>query len=175
MNHSPQEIEKAFSALPDDLYEAMYQVDVNNTIFAIGKKHGVHIDKQEFLKGNILFVLLGLEKASDFAYNIKGKLGLSTEAESKLISEINESVFRAVREKFKDIRSGKGEDDQEALHPEDALHQTEHEVLKSSKIEIGDHPKSLTPKLPNTPQPSGGSPAAPNIQTSSDPYREPIE
>jgi hypothetical protein len=176
MNHSPQEIEKAFSALPDDLYDAMYQVDVNNTIFAVGKKYGVHIDKQELLKGNVLFVLLGLEKASDFSYNVKNKLGLSADDEAKLVNEINESVFKAVRDRFKEIRSGKGDENQEALHPEDMLHHAEHEVLKSSKIEIGDHRKTLTPKLPHS-----GSQAAPTPATSvpepssADPYQEPIE
>jgi hypothetical protein len=188
MRHSPEKIQEAFDSLPDDLYEAMYQIDVDDIVLQIGRKYGVHIDKQGNLKGAVVLVLIGLEKASDFRLNIKSQLGIDPESEAELISEINEEIFHTVREEYKKIRNKNNLIPLEKRLSENDINSEEKEILEKSKIHIEGitkdykpEVKSVIPKLSLTKAKVSTKETTEHVVTpkekiykANDPYHEPV-
>jgi len=94
---SQQELEKAFNALPDDIKSAITAENSGNDITAIAKNKNLHIDQAGILNQEIVFVMLGLVKTSEFEPRIRERLGLDAGKAKELTEAVNEQMFAPLR------------------------------------------------------------------------------
>ncbi|OGZ56413.1 MAG: hypothetical protein A3G60_00305 [Candidatus Ryanbacteria bacterium RIFCSPLOWO2_12_FULL_47_9c] len=70
---------------------------------AIGKQHGLLIDKIGIMAEETGYVMLGLEHPNDFIKNLAETLGIADEKAQAIAKDINEQVFRPIRDHLIDI------------------------------------------------------------------------
>lgn len=98
-----QEFESRFKTLPEDIQKALTAVASVDTIFAIGKKHGLMVDQIGKMADEIWKVMLGLANPRDFIRNLAGLLGIESEKASAIANDVNAQMFQTVRESLRKI------------------------------------------------------------------------
>lgn len=101
MEYTPEQIEKKFESLPEDVKDAISSVETTNIILEIGKENKLQIDEMGELVDETGLVMLGFTKSEDFVSHIKNRLNVSNEIAEKLAREINEKVLLQIRESLK--------------------------------------------------------------------------
>ncbi len=97
-------IEK-FKNLPQDLKDAIFDVNSANIIQAIAKKYGLNIEQTGKLAEEVGLLMLGSVHPRDFIRNLSKKLEIDIETAKKIASEINEEIFSKVKESLKKIHA----------------------------------------------------------------------
>src|SRR3989344_680499 len=100
---SNKEILERYANLPNDLKDAIFSNVTTENINAVGKNHGLTIDKIGELAEETGFVMLGLTPPSDYIKNLAGRVGANPEQVRAIAEEINQKVFQPVRESLKKI------------------------------------------------------------------------
>ncbi len=149
---TPELLEKYYKALPDNLRSALRDKSIENEVFTIGKKRGLHIDLLEILMSEVHFFILGATHPADFKRNISKKLDLDSMATNDLVEDLNKEIFLPIRESLQVVHGDGGEAERKAAKNfvTQKLNQTEQASEKTS-----DH--SITRSADH------------------DPYREPID
>jgi hypothetical protein len=170
--YTPEQIQKRFESLPEDVKEAISSIDTTNTILEIGRSNSIQIDELGELVDETGLVMLGFTKPSDFVSNIESRLGVSKEIAEKLVKEINEKILLKIRESLKKITEEKKEieekiDVEEIIRPKKLLeeqksdldeedmfdHQKEREdMMRELEGESFKAQNTETQKLPNKTQ-----------------------
>lgn len=96
-----EELLNRYEALPQDLKETMMSVETAETIFEIGKKFGLNIEKTGKLAEEIGFVILGVIPSKDFVADLKEILEVDAEKALNVASEINHRIFLKIRDALK--------------------------------------------------------------------------
>ncbi len=104
MDYSAEQINKAFEKLPKILTEAILETNIDEIELNITNKYKIHLDTATILSNYIIFTLIGLMKAEDFGPNVMKDLGLPEEDSQKIIKDINNLIFKVVRENMKNIQ-----------------------------------------------------------------------
>lgn len=92
-----------YKKLPQDLQDAIFSVDVTNSIEEIGKKYNLLIDKMGLLADETGMVMLGETHPRDYISNLSQKLGIDKETARKIAEDINQQIFQKVRESLRKI------------------------------------------------------------------------
>lgn len=100
---TPQTLSKLFKALPQDVRDIYSSDKTTEALITIGKKYSVHIDKLGGLVDETGFVLLGKTHPKDYIRNISARLNLKPEDAKSIAEEINEQIFKPLRESLKQI------------------------------------------------------------------------
>ena len=103
MDETEQLIFEQFKKLPQDVQDAITSNRVREQIKAIGEKHQLHIDQIGSLETETTFIMIGLEPAKDYIRNIARELRLDCATAQKIAVDVNEQIFRPVRESLKKI------------------------------------------------------------------------
>src|SRR3989344_640046 len=103
MDETEQLIFEQFKQLPQDVQDAITSNRVREQIKAIGEKHQLHIDQIGSLETETTFIMIGLEPAKDYIRNIARELRLDGATAQKIAVDVNEQIFRPVRESLKKI------------------------------------------------------------------------
>lgn len=93
--------------LPEDLKEQINSPHTAQKIKLIAHKHGLD-EKKQNLEDEIMDVLSGKESPQNLTANLEKSLGMAeTQAESVVV-DINEHIFKSVRDSLRKINSGDG-------------------------------------------------------------------
>ena len=196
-------IERAKSQLPEETRQAIDAVQWRTTILEMRLKKGYTFEQLGDLEIETDLMLCGLVTPENYPKELEARLHITRAQSEELMKEMNELVFKKIREEFIKITEEK-----KALNPkpqrnsslivrrEEGITTEDHQALKSAGIEIIDHhltdslelPSPIAQKL-STPvkvetvktehalgnlSKTAPTPAPKNI-SGVDPYREPIE
>ena len=103
-----KEILRRFEKLPRDIQQVILSSDFPSKIEEIRKKHNLTDEQAADLNNESTFVMIGLERPADFVDNIQDALKLSQESANAIAIEVNEMVFKEIRESLKRIHEAAG-------------------------------------------------------------------
>ncbi|MFA4890158.1 MAG: hypothetical protein WC587_00775 [Candidatus Paceibacterota bacterium] len=101
-----EQILEKYEQLPHDLKEAIFSVEMTETIKSIGDKYKLAIDKIGALANESGMVMFGATRPKDFVPNIMSRLGVDKDTANKIASDVNFQVFLKVRESLKKLHGG---------------------------------------------------------------------
>ena len=147
MPYTIEQINEAFDKIPPELVSAMAMINVNKKIADIGKKFSLHVDALGEIAGEINMALVGLARAEDFPARLREIIKLPEDQFSRLISEINESIFEAIRKKVQ-LASVAEEETEEipATSPAAPYSSSAEDMLRASGVEVVSGTSSI-PKM----------------------------
>ncbi len=172
--YTPQQLREIYLKLPEDLKDAIFNVDSAEIIQAIGKKYNLPIDKTGELADETGLVLLGLTHPDNYIFNLAQRLNTDKETAGKIAEEINNQIFAKVRESLKKIHGAISAPQPEVAAKESVV---KDEILK--EIEKEEMPEIMkgtkNPFEAKTKEEVLRIPPAEKKYPEKDPYREPIE
>ncbi len=95
-------IADSFKKLSPDLRSAIGKLPLTDITQRIAFKNNLHVDQSGALYTETLLVLLGIEKMESLASNLQRELGMQGAQLQTIVNELNENVFKAVRENLQD-------------------------------------------------------------------------
>ncbi|MDP3726088.1 MAG: hypothetical protein Q8R36_02730 [bacterium] len=126
-------IQEQFKVLPKDVQSAILAVDLRKKLQTITEKHRLHLDQAGVLETETLFIMLGLEHPKDYIANITRELHIDAEHAKKIAVDINEQIFRPIRESLKKIHNIGEESGEQKVESSGASEQT-HSHTELGKI-----------------------------------------
>ncbi|MBI2122226.1 MAG: hypothetical protein HYT98_03820 [Candidatus Sungbacteria bacterium] len=100
-NYSQQEVQAQIKKLPPVLREALFDADIAEKIYEIGRNAGLMVDKIGLLAQETGDITLGFSKPSDFIKNLSESLSIDTDKARDIAGRINQAVFLPLREALK--------------------------------------------------------------------------
>lgn len=141
---TPKPISPKFNSLPEKLQQAIAQSDYQNKIYSLGRKYSLSIDEMGILEEIVTRIMLGTLPSENLENEIKYKIEIPEEKNKELIGELNESIFKNIRELIKTKSENILEEDV-PLPPyrqkEESLPKTEDKIDNTEEVEIIDEPK----------------------------------
>ncbi|MDP9249207.1 MAG: hypothetical protein M3M85_01705 [bacterium] len=93
-------IEKARMGLPEDTRSAIDAVDWRGVIMQIRNKEGYDFIQLSELETETELLLCGLANPEEYPKHVEKGMGISREAAQKLVNEMNEKVFKKIKEEL---------------------------------------------------------------------------
>ena len=90
-------IKERFKELPPELQKAVSATDWTAKVKIVADKNGLMLDQMGTLQYEVLFVMLGIEPASDFVGNMVSRLNIKRDKAEAIAKNINEVVFGPIR------------------------------------------------------------------------------
>lgn len=187
-----QKIKEKYDVLPDDIKQAISNVDFGEKISEIAKKNNLLIDQADSLYTEVFLATLGVEPIADFSKNISENIGISTAVANAIAQDVNGRIFLPIRESLQKIQVPEEETEVPVnSERESILHDIEHpQPTPERGTPITDTARELEMKS-STESFVGAKMTAPSISTAesstiqvppapaekkyaADPYREPI-
>lgn len=130
-------IEKAKADLPQETLQAINAVDWRNALLEIKTKKGFSIEKLEDLELETELMLCGLSNPSNYEKEIRERLDLSPMEAKDIVTEMNDKVFKKIRDAFAKIMEEKNS----KIENEVKVSETKEDmsVLKQAGIEVIDN------------------------------------
>ena len=100
-----KEILSRFEKLPNDIKRVILSSDFPRKISAIREKHLLTPEQEVDLSDEATFVMIGLERPGAFVENVRKELSIPYEKASAIALEVNETVFKEIRESLKQIHT----------------------------------------------------------------------
>ncbi len=98
-----EDLKKQFEALPVEIQKAISDVDLPIKLQEIVKNNKLMIDQAGGLETETILVLFGLESLENYVKNLIANVGLSSIQASIVAHDVNESIFKNIRESLKKI------------------------------------------------------------------------
>jgi len=135
MEYTPKQLREKYLKLPQDLKDAMSNIDVSGAIRNIGKKNNLTIDKIGDLGNETGMVMLGVTHPNEFISNLASRLEVDKEVARNIANDINEQIFKPVRDSLRKIHNIR--DDSAKVSPLENLkdHQGE-SLMENSREDI---------------------------------------
>src|SRR3989344_3731045 len=117
-NLTEGQIETMYKNLPNDLKTVFFSANKDETIESIGRKYNLAIDKIGDLANEAGMVMLGVTHPNDFIGNLADRLEIDKEKARAIAQEINEQIFKKVRDslrKIHNMREGGEEEEQDKI------------------------------------------------------------
>src|SRR3989338_2856841 len=151
-NYTDQQISQMYDNLPEDLKDSIFSVDTTSVVNEIGRKYGLAIDKIGDLANETGMVMLGVTHPNEFIGNLADRLEVDKEKARAIAQEINEQIFKKVREslrKIHNIREGAEEEQKTEIErhqgPSLMAGQSREDILK--EIEKDHSQENLVPDI----------------------------
>jgi hypothetical protein len=109
MQYTKDQLYNFFEELPGDVKEAMSSVETTRIILDMQKKYAFHVDQTGSLSNEILLLSLGLTPPQKFSENIEKRMRISPDVAQKVTVEVNEKIFRPIRESLMRIHKKRSE------------------------------------------------------------------
>lgn len=107
MNYTTAQLHEILKELPPDVNEAIGSVDYIDTLMSMEKKYRLHIDQADALGNEIYKLMLGLIPPQEFIGQIETSAHIPRETAKLIAAEVNEKIFRPVRESLIQIHKMK--------------------------------------------------------------------
>ena len=146
-------LKKRFGELPKDVQKAILSVDTSAAFMRITTKHALSIDQAGKLENETTFVMLGFEHPTDFTKNLQKSLGLSEEKIRDIAQDINEQIFRPIKDSLRKIHGL--ESDATTIQKTTAekileLNLGAKEIPKKPEFKMPPYIPPIPPKVPRT-------------------------
>jgi hypothetical protein len=102
-NTLKQDLKKQFDALPPEVQAAISDADLPKKLQDIVKNNKLMIDQAGGLQNETILVLFGLEPLENYVKNLQTNVGLSSIQASVIAHDVNESIFKTIRESLKKV------------------------------------------------------------------------
>ncbi len=153
MIYTKEQKKELFQNLPDDVKEAVSSVETTDIIIELEKKYKLHIDQTGELSNEVLLLTLGVTSPQKFIDNLESRLRISRDVAAQITADVNEKIFRPVRESLMKIHRAKAEEGEEATEGDS---KKEAEKLPVKTVDIVEEKLSgtvVSPKKISTPDP----------------------
>ena len=200
-----EKLDDSLMKLPLDVQNAILKSNYKNSLYTISKNHNLNVSKMWVLEKAVIDTMLGKLSPDGFGKYIQKNIQLTPEENTSLINEVNDKIFKVIREGMMDNSktSAPTNNPRKVIEDSDILMQAGIEITKPeekisepiSKMEERDellskveHPDQIERSIPQkvTPQeikstPTGQTqttqpkPVVPDLSNTADPYRMPIE
>lgn len=107
MPYTQEQIDTMFAELPGDVKDAMSAVDTVHVLADIQKKYSLHIDQAGELSTDAALLMVGAIKPQEFIGQIETNLRIPHETAKLIAAEVNEKIFRPVRDSLMQIHKMK--------------------------------------------------------------------
>lgn len=97
MRYSKKFLNERYHTLPESIQDMMGSVEIGEVISSIEKKHNID---DNHLGIEITYVMVGVEKSSNFICNLKAHLNLSGEKVNAISKDVNEKIFLPMLDVF---------------------------------------------------------------------------
>ena len=114
-NFTEEQIAQMYDNLPEDLKDVIFGLEMNEIVEKIGRENQLNIEQIGDLANETGMVMLGVTHPNEFIGNLTERLEVDKEKARAIAQEINEQVFKKVREslrKIHNIREGEEEENQ---------------------------------------------------------------
>lgn len=102
--YTPEELQEMFRALPKDIQDAIFSLDVSEKINTIGRKNSLTVDQLGEFGSEIGLVLLGATKVSEFVDNLAERLKVSKDYALRLAGATNTEIFSPIRSSLEKVQ-----------------------------------------------------------------------
>jgi len=189
MRISQDIVEKKLAEAPEAIRAQATSDDVANALATIAQEHGLHIDQAGIIDEETLYVMLGIEEASDFVEKLRERLNLSEPAARSLAEDINKKIFLAIRNSLQ----AQPQEESASATKEDILAEIENPLPTIHPISAADQTipgpamqREVILEAPKPPQAPASNDLLANkltqpqnspaqkVKYAVDPYREPI-
>lgn len=102
---TPDEFRKKYAELPPNLREAYGSIKTTEILEEIGKKHGLRVDQLGGLVDETGEVMLGVTPPSEYVAQLEGAVGVSREKAKAIALDVNERVFKPIRDALKRVHN----------------------------------------------------------------------
>mgnify|MGYP001617430965 CR=1 FL=1 len=142
-NFTEEQIAQMYDNLPEDLKDAIFGLEMNEIVERIGRENQLNIEQIGELANETGMVMLGVTHPNEFIANLAERLEADKEKARIIAQEINEQIFKPVRESLRKIHNMReeGEGEKQADVPED--HQGEALMVGMSSISRSDILKEI--------------------------------
>lgn len=103
MDFSNEQLRAAYNKVPENIRAVISSEDTDEKIFDISQKYDLHIDTTGGLGKLTLMVMIGLLKPQEFIPELTRRLKLDQETANKVAQEVNEQIFKPIRDSLKRI------------------------------------------------------------------------
>src|SRR5262245_51423759 len=95
-----QKLKERFHQLPKVVQDAITSADVQKHLRELADTNKLHLDQWESLENEVMMTLLGFQKPSELASNIKGSLEVPDQVAQDLAVNISRIVFEPIRQQL---------------------------------------------------------------------------
>ena len=132
--YTPEEYNAILDKLPDIIRDKVLSMDTTNLIWKIGETHRLQVDKIGTMHDMVMDTMMGIISSKDLPTELSKELNLPSAEIIPLMTEIDEKVFKPVREiMMKSFREGSPNKIRTISRIEENddehLHLTKHDVL----------------------------------------------
>ncbi|MFA5652009.1 MAG: hypothetical protein WC933_01475 [Candidatus Paceibacterota bacterium] len=103
MQNEDKEFKDYMETLPPEIKQAIYSIDYPQKLQEIVKNNKLMIDQAGKLEAETTLVMAGIEPMDKYVKNLMGNVGLSSIQASVVAHDVNESIFKNIRESLKKI------------------------------------------------------------------------
>lgn len=107
MKYTTAQLHEILKELPPDVNEAIGSVNYIDTLLDIEKRYRLHLDQADALGNEIFKLMLGLTSPQQFIDAIVSAVKIPRETAKLIATEVNEKIFRPVRESLMQIHKAK--------------------------------------------------------------------
>lgn len=93
-----ESMDKRFSSLPNEVQEAIALSGWKESIYEIAKKYGLNIEKTGMLEEITVNTLCNIIKTEQYESEIKSKIGLPDDKNKEMVIELNEKIFKNIKD-----------------------------------------------------------------------------
>lgn len=165
-----QAIRDRFLALPKIVREAIVSSDVEKHLREMSTSYRLHFDQWDKLENEVYIALLSIQPVEELSKNIERELGTDTQTAEKLSRDIENAIFRPIREELERTLEHPDAKEKELSTSEKA--QAAVSVEHKTATIVPQAPTVARAPISDTYKPGETSTARPG--TDGDPYREPV-
>ena len=117
-NFTEEQIAQMYDNLPEDLKDVIFGLEMNEIVEKIGRENQLNIEQIGDLANETGMVMLGVTHPNEFIGNLADRLEIDKEKAMAIAQEINEQVFKKVREslrKIHNMREGTEQEEQDKI------------------------------------------------------------
>ena len=147
-NFTEEQIAKMYDNLPEDLKDAIFGLEMNEIVEKIGRENHLNIEQIGDLANETGMVMLGVTHPNEFIGNLADRLEVDKEKARAIAGEINEQVFKKVREslrKIHNMREGREEKEDVKHSMSNTTNINRSDILK--EIEKDHSQENLVPEI----------------------------
>jgi len=105
---TPEQIQERFNKLPAELQSVLQSEEILNKLRGIGADEDLHIDQIGDLVDQVVLILLGFAKSSNFVSDTSVRLSIDADKTRRIAEKINKEVFESIKQHM--INQDKPED-----------------------------------------------------------------
>ncbi|KKT20812.1 MAG: hypothetical protein UW04_C0020G0003 [Parcubacteria group bacterium GW2011_GWB1_43_8] len=110
-NFTEEQIAQMYDNLPEDLKDAIFGLEMNEIVEKIGRENQLNIEQIGDLANETGMVMLGVTHPNEFIGNLADRLEVDKEKARAIAQEINEQIFKKVRDSIRKIHNMREEEE----------------------------------------------------------------